>query len=74
MDFEPVDDNTLIRYARSFGAEARANNRKHMNNDDRESLGAYHKSGIWSGIPSSLREKLLEAWNKGWQAEDKNYE
>jgi hypothetical protein len=73
MDFKPVDDNTLIRYARSFGAEARANNQTHVNNDDRESLGAYHESGIWAGIPWSLKEKLLEAWNEGWQAEDKNY-
>lgn len=71
---ERVDKQKLLSSARSFGAEARANQRSSfMAGDDRKDLA--HTAGVlkWSDLPEELRDELQAAWNVGFEAESKTY-
>ncbi|KJH70282.1 hypothetical protein [Aliterella atlantica] len=69
-----MDKQKLLSSARSFGAEARANQRSSfMTKDDREDL--IHTAGVakWGDLPEELRDGLQAAWNEGFEAESKTY-
>ena len=69
-----MDKQKLLNSARSFGAEARANQRSSfMAGDDRKDLA--HVAGVskWSDLPEELRDELQAAWNAGFEAESKTY-
>lgn len=67
-----MDKQKLLYSARSFGAEARANQRSSfMSGDDRKDLA--HVAGVlkWSDIPEELRNEMQAAWSMGFEAESK---
>ena len=69
-----MDKQKLLSSARSFGAEARANQRSSsMNKDDRDDL--IHTAGVskWGDFPKELCEELQAAFEEGFQAESKHY-
>lgn len=69
-----MDKQKLLSSARSFGAEAKANQRSSfMAGDDRKDLA--HIAGVskWGDLPEELRDELQAAFHDGFEAESKNY-
>lgn len=69
-----MDRQKILNDARSFGAEARANNRAMiLTKDDREDLMFTLGVSNWGEIPEDLRQELQAAFVAGYEAESKNY-
>ncbi|MBD2341808.1 hypothetical protein H6G64_33280 [Calothrix sp. FACHB-156] len=69
-----MDRDSILNYARNFGAEARANNRAMiLTKDDREDLIFTLGVSNWTDIPEDLRQELQAAFIAGYEAESKNY-
>jgi hypothetical protein len=57
------------RAAREFGAEACANGRKYMNNDDRVSIAYYHSAKTWNEMTEHDRDEAMRLFSEGYEAE-----
>ena len=59
-----------LKFAWYCGADARANNRKNINADDREDIA--DKSGYerWIDMPIGLRDAAIAAFYLGWRNEN----
>jgi hypothetical protein len=69
-----MDRQKILNDARSFGAEARANNRAMiLTKDDREDLMFTLGVSNWGDIPEDLRQELQAAFIAGYESESKNY-
>lgn len=66
---ELPDGRDVLRYATSLGAEAKANNRKTMNGDDREDIALKAGYTKWVEIPAGMREEASAAFYTGWRNE-----
>ncbi|MFL9456032.1 MULTISPECIES: hypothetical protein [Nostocales] len=70
-----MNKSDLLNQAFLFGAEARANHRKHSvpNKDDREDLIAVAGVKNWGDIPLILRFKIYKTFAEGYDSEEKFY-
>jgi hypothetical protein len=69
IDDQTCDEKMLV-FARYCGAEARANNRKNINADDREDIadnGGYKR---WVDMPIGFRQAAISAFYLGWRNEN----
>lgn len=67
-----MDRQKLLRIAREFGAEARANEfSQYITKADRESLIYHAQVKEWGDIPEDLRNELMTAYREGYKSESK---
>lgn len=59
----------VLNFARYCGAEAKANNRKNMNADDREDIADKAGYSRWVDMPIGMRNDAIGAFYSGWRDE-----
>jgi hypothetical protein len=69
VEDEDCCDEKVLEFARYCGAEARANNRKNINADDREDIADRAGYEKWVDMPIATRDKAIASFYLGWSSE-----